>query len=253
MPVLFIGHGSPMNALGGNAYAAHLARLGRELPRPTAIVSVSAHWVTQGTEVLDTAQPKTIHDFYGFPPELYQMTYPAPGAPLAGQIAGLLEGFQAKTTAEWGLDHGTWTVLRHMYPAADIPVLQVSLAAGLSLPQHVEIGAALAPLRQQGVLILGSGNITHNLRDTDRSASPKPMGWAVEFDQLVARALQNRDTESLTDPSRFGIGLWRQAHPSLEHYLPLLYILGAGGNDPLTFPYQEMQLGSLSMRSVQIG
>lgn len=254
MPVLFIGHGSPMNAVGGNAYAASLAELGRTLPRPKAIVVVSAHWVTQSTEVLNVAQPKTIHDFYGFPPELYEMAYPAPGAPaLAAQIAALLQGFKAAETGEWGLDHGAWTVLKHLYPAADIPVLQVSLAAELPLPQHVAAGAALAPLREQGVLVLASGNITHNLRDTDRRPDAKPKGWATEFDQLIARALQDRDLDSLTDPARFGVKLWQQAHPTLEHFVPLLYAVGAGGDGPLKFPYEEMQLGSLSMRSVQIG
>ncbi len=254
MPVLFIGHGSPMNALGGNAYAAHLAGMGRDLPRPQAIVAISAHWVTQGTQVLDSAQPKTIHDFYGFPPELYRMTYPAPGAqPLVPRIGGLLERFQPVLTGEWGLDHGTWTVLRHMYPAADIPVLQVSLNAALALAAHLELGAALAPLRREGVLILASGNITHNLRETDRGPDARPLGWAVEFDRLVARALLDRDLAALTDPARFGAELWRRAHPTLEHFVPLLYALGAGGADALVFPYEEMQLGSLSMRSVRIG
>jgi 4,5-DOPA dioxygenase extradiol len=267
LPVLFIGHGSPMNALGGNAYAKHLARLGRQLPRPQAIVSISAHWVTGGTEVLDAAQPRTIHDFYGFPPELYQMTYPAPGAQaLVPRITGLLERAGAKATAEWGLDHGTWTVLRHLYPAADIPVLQVSLNAALPLAGHLELGAALAPLRNEGVLILGSGNVTHNLREIDRSPNPKPMGWAVEFDQLVGRAIQDRAVSRLIDPGHFGVDAWRRAHPTLEHFVPLLYVLGAGGfasaaggfapggaNEPLEFPYEELQSGSLSMRSVKIG
>ncbi len=254
MPVLFIGHGSPMNALGGNAYAAHLAGLGRDLPRPAAILAISAHWVTQGTQVLDAAQPETIHDFHGFPPELYEMAYPAPGAQaLVPRVGGLLERFHPAVTGEWGLDHGTWAVLRHMYPAADIPVLQVSLDAGLALAEHVALGAALAPLRREGVLILGSGNITHNLRETDRGPNPKAMDWAVEFDRLVARALQDRDVAALTNPSRFGADTWRRAHPSLEHFVPLLYAVGAGGSDALRFPYEEMQLGSLSMRSVQIG
>jgi 4,5-DOPA dioxygenase extradiol len=254
MPVLFIGHGSPMNALGGNAFAERLARLGQELPKPRAIVAVSAHWVTQGTQVLDAVQPKTIHDFYGFPPELYQMTYPAPGAQaIVPRIGGLLERFHPVITGEWGLDHGTWSVLRHLYPAADIPVLQVSLDADLSLTGHAEIGAALAPLRREGVLLLASGNITHNLREVSRGPNPKPMGWAVEFDQLVARALLDRDIARLTEPSHFGADLWRRAHPTLEHFVPLLYALGAGGAEDLRFPYEEMQLGSLSMRCVQIG
>lgn len=243
-----------MNALGGNAYAASLGQLGQALPRPKAIVSVSAHWVTQGTEVLKVGHPKTIHDFYGFPPELYQMEYPAPGAPeLADRITGLLTDFQATGTEEWGLDHGTWAVLKHVYPAADVPVLQVSLSAALPLPQHVKVGEALAPLRDEGVLILGSGNITHNLRDVDRSPNPQPKGWAVEFDQLIGRAVLDRDLEALTNPAKFGAKLWQHAHPSLEHFVPLLYAVGAGGSDAVTFPYEEMQAGTLSMRSVRYG
>lgn len=254
MPVLFVGHGSPMNVLGGNAYAKHLARLGRELPRPKAIVAVSAHWVTERPSVLEALHPKTIHDFYGFPPELYEITYPAPGAAdWVPRVTGLLAGFGAQSTPDWGLDHGTWAVLRHMYPAANVPVLQVSLGASLSLREHLAAGAALAPLRREGVLILASGNITHNLREIDRAPAPRPMAWAVEFDQRVAAALQAGDVESLTDTGRFGPALWRRAHPTLEHFVPLLYALGAGGGDAVSFPYEEIQAGSLSMRSVRFG
>jgi 4,5-DOPA dioxygenase extradiol len=251
---LFIGHGSPMNVLGGNPYAEHLARLGRELPRPKAIVAISAHWVTERPMVLEATHPKTIHDFYGFPPELYEITYPAPGAAdLVPRITDLLAGFGARPALDWGLDHGTWAVLRHMYPQADIPVLQVSLGAGLSLHEHMAAGAALLPLRREGVLIIGSGNITHNLREIDRAPAARPMAWAVDFDQRVAIALRSGDTESLTDTGRFGPALWRRAHPTLEHFVPLLYALGASGEDPVTFPHEEIQAGSLSMRSVRFG
>jgi 4,5-DOPA dioxygenase extradiol len=255
LPALFIGHGSPTNALGGNGFADYLGQLGRDLPRPAAILCVSAHWVTDGPRVLFAERPKTIHDFHGFPPELYRLDYPAPGAPaLAARALELLAPHGAQAASDWGLDHGAWAVLLHLYPLADIPVLQVSLDARRSLREHLELARALRPLRREGVLILGSGNLTHNLRAVDWQPGATPRGWAVEFDRKVADAVLAGDVESLVDPRAFGAQLWRQAHPTLEHYQPLLYALGAREeSDAVSFPYEEMQMGTLSMRSVRIG
>lgn len=244
-----------MNAVETNSYTEHLAQLGRTLPKPKAILAVSAHWVTRGTKILKAERPETIHDFYGFPKKLYEIQYPAPGSPeTARRLHDLLLEHHANETDDWGLDHGTWAVLHHMYPNADIPVLQLSLNGNLGLKEHFDLANDLRPLRDQGVLILGSGNITHNLRAVDFSANARPMDWAIEFDELIKHSLENRNWEQLfaQDPARHS--LWRQAHPSIEHYLPMLYVAGAGypDEDP-SFPHEEIQAGSLSMRSVQYG
>lgn len=252
LPTLFIGHGSPMNALGGNAYARRLATLGQELPRPQAIVVVSAHWRTPGTQVLRSDAPATIHDFAGFPKALYEMRYPAPGAPeLAERIAGMVGG---KTTAEWGLDHGAWTVLKHMYPAAQIPVLQVSMDKRAHTRDHYEIAKQLRPLRDEGVLIVGSGNVTHNLGEMDWDGTAAPFPWAVEFDRLIAEALDAKHLACLLDGDGIAPEVWRRALPTNEHFLPLVYALGSAyEDDQVSYPYEEMQNGSLSMRSVRFG
>lgn len=255
MPVLFVGHGSPMNAIDKNSYTEHLSKLGETLPRPKAIVTISAHWVTRGTKVLKAEKPETIHDFYGFPAELFAMQYPAKGSPeTSARVRELLMKHHAEETGEWGLDHGTWAVLHHMYPNADVPVLQLSLNANLSAREHYELAKDLGALRDQGILILGSGNVTHNLRAVDYSPNAKPVDWAIEFDQLIKTSLLDNNLEQLfaEDPARHS--LWKQAHPTAEHYLPLIYVAGAGSKDgPPSFPHEEIQAGSLSMRSVQYG
>jgi len=249
MPVLFVGHGSPMNALERNRFTETLTGLSQRLPRPRAVCVVSAHWVTRGSEVLAVAKPRTIHDFYGFPAPLYEVEYPAPGAPSeAARVARELEIQQDET---WGFDHGAWSVLRHLYPEADVPVFQVSLDAGRSLPRHVELGSELAGLRDRGVLILGSGNIVHNLRRMEGEKNAQPFPWTIEFDSDVKKAIETRDLASLATPEAWGKALAALAHPTLEHYVPLLYCMGSTtGRDAVSYPYEGFEYGSLSMRMV---
>ncbi len=253
MPLLFIGHGSPMNALADNGYTQMLANLGRDLPRPKAILVVSAHWVTKGTWFTGMKQPKTIHDFYGFPQALFDVQYPAPGAPvIADEARGLITGANIDAQ-EWGLDHGTWAVLKHMYPEAKIPVFQMSLDHMASPEEHFKRGEALRKLRDQGVLILGSGNLVHNLRTIAWDPSAPTHAWALEFDQWTKEKLESRDVKSLllganaSEAARLSI-------PTPEHYLPLLTILGAADSkDDLKFEFEEMQNASISMRSLSLG
>jgi 4,5-DOPA dioxygenase extradiol len=197
MPVLFVGHGSPMNALANNAWTQGFRALGQTLPKPRAVLSVSAHWYVNGTLLTANDPPETIHDFGGFPRELFEIQYPARGNPdLAKRVTQMLASRKAALSDEWGLDHGTWTVLRHMHPAAEIPVVQLSIDRNLALVDHLAIGRALAPLRDEGVLVMASGNVTHNLRhaftsmqtgDTTRPA------WAAKFDQEIEAAVTQRD------------------------------------------------------------
>ncbi|MEO0652671.1 MAG: class III extradiol ring-cleavage dioxygenase, partial [Planctomycetota bacterium] len=224
---------------------------------PEAILVVSAHWWTRGTLLTGDPTPKTIHDFSGFPRPLHEVRYPAPGSPdLAARAARLVAsvvGSEVEISTDWGLDHGSWSVLLHLYPEADVPVLQLSLNSQLGPAQHFELGQALAPLRYEGVLILGSGNITHNLRDALVRASsddPSTPAWAAAFDQRVSRALVERDSAGLIETWPDGQGA-RQAHPHPDHWLPLLYAYAAAGpDDSVSFPTEGFELGSLSMRSV---
>jgi 4,5-DOPA dioxygenase extradiol len=256
MPVLFVGHGSPMNAIEDNRWSRAFRALGAELPRPRAVLCVSAHWYTPGTFLTDNARPETIHDFGGFPPALEQMQYPAPGAPdLARRVSQLLARNAASPRSDWGLDHGTWSVLVHLLPAADIPVVQLSIDGRLAGAAHIELGKALAPLRDEGVLVLGSGNLTHNLRDAfsnmqkGRSETP---AWAAEFDRAAQSALEQRDAKHLASALESSTG--RNAHPTPEHYLPLLYSFGASlASDSVSFPIDGFDAGSLSMRAVRFG
>jgi 4,5-DOPA dioxygenase extradiol len=251
MPVLFIGHGSPMNAIDRNTFTERLAALG--LPTPKAILVISAHWVTDGTKVLSAERPKTIHDFHGFPKALYEIQYPAPGAPeLAQKIIEAIPGVQAD--ASWGLDHGTWSILRHMFPKADVPVLQLSLDQGIDLDAHVQMGRNPRFLRDQGVLIVGSGNIVHNLRELDFGNDPPAMDWAENFDALIKTALETRDMPQILAEDSSKHPLWKRAQPSLEHYVPLLYALGAAeDNEKPLFVFEGIQNGSISMRSIRYG
>jgi len=252
MPVLFVGHGSPMNAIERSRFTETLAGVAQRLPRPKAVCVVSAHWVTRGTEVLAAAKPRTIHDFYGFPAPLYEVEYPAPGAP--AEATRLATDLEAKPDETWGFDHGAWSVLCHFYPQADVPVFQVSLDGGRSLARHVEIGAELAGLRARGVLILGSGNIVHNLRRIVDDKDAPPFPWTLEFDAQVKKAIESRDVASLAAPEQWGKPLAALAHPTLEHYVPLLYCMGSTtGDDAVSYPYEGFEYGSLSMRMVLFG
>ncbi|MBF0594347.1 MAG: 4,5-DOPA dioxygenase extradiol [Candidatus Omnitrophica bacterium] len=252
MPVLFVGHGSPINAIEDNAFTRRLKELGGQLPRPQAVLCISAHWETAGTQVLVNETPATIHDFYGFPKQLNEYDYPAPGAvAIAQETIRELKRVQAQATSAWGLDHGAWAILTHLYPKADVPVFQVSLDKDLSMEGHYAIGRLLAPLRAQGVLILGSGNIVHNLGAYDPDTNARPYDWAVTFDDGIKAALQAHDIGLLTDPSRVDQKAARLSLPTEEHYTPLLYVVGASHqDDKLSFPFEGIQNASMSMRMV---
>ncbi|MFY9511095.1 MAG: 4,5-DOPA dioxygenase extradiol [Rubrivivax sp.] len=258
MPAIFIGHGSPMNALRDNGFTRHLRQWGETLPRPRAILSVSAHWLTPGsTEVAINEKPPTIHDFGGFPAELHAMQYPAPGAPaLAREAASRVKSARVRHSGNWGLDHGTWTVLHHLFPRADVPVFQLSIDMDAPGPQHLAIGRDLAALRDLGVLVMGSGNIVHNLRATDRDmpdsmAASRP--WARAFDAAVAKALAARDDKALAHPMALDMSA-PMAVPTPDHYLPMLYSLGAAAPDEAARSvFQGFQSGTLGMRCLQFG
>jgi 4,5-DOPA dioxygenase extradiol len=251
MPVLFVGHGSPENALGLNGYNRNWKRLGELIPKPALILCISAHWVIdKGTAVTAMAKPRTIHDFYGFPPELYRIQYPAPGSPEGAAIVrSVIVSGSVFFDNEWGLDHGTWSVLRHMYPEADVPVIQLSLNYGHPAALHYQRGEELAPLRDRGVLIIGSGNCVHNLMMLRSDGKTWP--WATQFDAFVRDRIAAGDRESLVRYESYANA--RSAHPSSEHYLPLLYALGASENDSAQFFNEGMFAGSVSMRSVIFG
>jgi 4,5-DOPA dioxygenase extradiol len=255
MPVLFVGHGSPMNAVLDNAWSRGFGTLGEGMPTPKAILAVSAHWYVPGTFLTSNAQPKTIHDFGGFPRELYEIQYPASGnEDLAKRVSGLLAAHTASLRDDWGFDHGTWQVLRHMRPNADVPVVQLSIDHRLPPAQHVAIGKALAPLREEGVLILGSGNIVHNLRHAIRglsTGSTEIPPWAEAFDAHITSALEQHDNAFLANALSDDTG--RTAHPSPDHYFPLLYTAGAASpDDKVTFPITGFD-SSISMRAVRWG
>jgi len=249
MPLLFVGHGSPMNAIESNAFTRALQQLGEELPRPRAICVISAHWVTRGSQVLSSEWPRTIHDFYGFPKPLYQVQYPAPGAPEEAKLLAFKHHFVPDQT--WGLDHGAWSVLRHMYPQANVPVFQVSLDQTRTFGEHLALGRELQKLRERGVLILGSGNLVHNLHKMNWESPHSAYGWATEFDENVKRAIEQRDTEKLAAPDAWGAKLLAEAHPTLEHYAPILYCMAAtDSSDAASYPYEGIEFGSVSMRTV---
>jgi len=253
MPVLFVGHGSPMNAIEDNEWSRGFSALASLVPVPLAILAVSAHWESDGTFTTLDDPPATIHDFGGFPPELYAMRYPAPGDPaLAARAAALTGGSAADGR---GLDHGAWSVLHRMFPAANVPVVQLSLDARATADEHFALGRVLAPLRDEGVLILGSGNLTHDLRDAfsrARRGDPSTPDWAARFDASIARTLAGHDADFLVRALETPDG--RRAHPTAEHWLPILYAAGAAdAGDPVSFPITGFDLGSLSMRAVLFG
>lgn len=257
MPVLFVGHGSPMNAIEDNQWSRAYRQLLSLIPKPRAIVAVSAHWYTEGTQVTMNKHMPTIHDFGGFPPALYEMQYPASGDPqLAARLRDLLGEVNVLPSDEWGLDHGIWTILHWMYPAADIPVIQLSMDRGLDVVGHYQLGKLLRPLREQGVLIMASGNITHNLADAFtqmRQGTAVTPDWARRFDEAVKHSLLNHDHDHLLSiyPDEADAQI---AHPTAEHWLPLLYAAGAADRtDEVRFPIEGFDVGSLSMRSVQFG
>ena len=255
MPAIFFGHGNPMNALLKNAYTDGWKDIGNSIPRPKAVLAISAHWYIPACAVTANSAPQTIHDFGGFPKELYQVRYPAPGSPeLARRVKDLLAHVSVGLDESWGLDHGTWAVLRHVFPDADIPVVQLSIDERQPAQFHYEIGQSLALLREEGVLVIGSGNIVHNLH-TYAWGNPKvhSFDWAVRFEKHARELLLKGDNTLLIAYDRLGRDAMLSI-PTPEHYLPLLYVLGLRKkNEQISFPIQGVDGGSVSMLTVKIG
>lgn len=261
MPVLFVGHGSPMNIVQNNTFTRSLAALGRRLPVPKGIMVISAHWLTKGTSVTSMEHPKTIHDFYGFPDQLYTINYPSPGFPEEARfVTEIVRKAPVGLDHDWGLDHGAWAVLRHLYPSAEIPVFQLSLDYSVHerdpkpLQYHYDLAAELAELRERGILIIGSGNIVHNLSLIDFwNIEAVPFEWAVEFDEWVKSNLLDRNHQDLLRLDTMGKSA-SLAVPTLDHYLPMVYVIALRAqDDPLTFVHEGFQNKSISMRGFQIG
>jgi 4,5-DOPA dioxygenase extradiol len=254
MPAIFVGHGNPMNIGRHNRWTEGWKLIGTTIPPPKAILAVSAHWYVPATMVTAMAHPRTIHDFGGFPEELYHVQYPAPGDPeLARQLRKMLAPLPVGLDEKWGLDHGTWSVLHHMFPKADIPVVQLSIDRTQSSPFHYEIGRRLAPLRDEDVLILGSGNLVHNLQTYDwGNPDRKVFAWALRFEKKVSRLLMAGDDGELVDYPQIGPEA-NLSIPTPDHYLPLLYVLGSRRKeDEIIVPVDGFDGGSVSMLAVQL-
>jgi 4,5-DOPA dioxygenase extradiol len=257
MPAVFIGHGSPMNAIEDNQFVEGFKNIARTFQKPKAIISISAHWFINRTRVTAMENPKTIYDFYGFPDELYAVQYPVKGAPqLASIVSELLKPYIVDPDKKWGLDHGTWSVLRHFYPEADVPVIQLSIDNTASAHYHFELGKKLSSLRKRGILIMGSGNIVHNLRLVDFNGFDKDdygYSWAREAKDIINNLISEENYARLIDYKKLGEAV-SIAIPTPDHYFPLLYALGARQKDePLTFYNDKLTAGSLSMTCVKTG
>ncbi len=254
---VFIGHGSPMNAAAANDYTKFLGTYAASIGKPEAVVVISAHWQTRGTFVTGSARPPQIYDFYGFPDELYALEYAPQGSPEIARLIACGTGAGTPETGirvdqSRGIDHAGWAVVKHMYPDGDVPLLELSLDANLTETEHLALGARLAPFADRGILFLGSGNIVHNLRDISFDDTEKHFGWAVEADRWITRQIETGNTDALVN-YKTAMSDWRRSIPTSEHFLPLLYILGM--NDSARHArtvYEEMQNGSISMRSVEI-
>lgn len=254
MPILFLGHGSPMNAIEDNIFVEGFRNVAKKIPKPTAILCISAHWQTRGSFVTAMEMPETIHDFGGFPPELFAVQYPAPGSPiLAHEISEKLSGIPVLETHDWGLDHGTWSVIRHLYPDADIPVLQLSLDRNKDFAAHYRIAAELQFLRERGVLIVGSGNLVHNLRMLDWRRLEEPgfaFDWALEAQQTMRTKLLDGDNLGLVNIRTLGTA-FEYSIPTPEHYWPLLYILGLKNKNENVEIFNDLAVGgAITMTSV---
>jgi 4,5-DOPA dioxygenase extradiol len=255
MPAIFFGHGSPIIALERNRYTTAWAAIGEALPRPRAIVSVSAHWYRPGTAVTAMPRPPTVHDFGGFPRALHEFQYPVPGDPaLAYRVRQLLAPVPVDLDEDWGLDHGTWCVLSHVFPRADVPVIELAMDALKPPELHFELGRKLAPLRDEGVLVMGSGNLVHNLRLWTRGRPDMtPFDWAVRFEKQARDLMVSGDVQPLVAWETLGRDAMLSI-PTPDHYLPLLYILALRrDNDPVTFPVEGIDGGAVSMLSVRVG
>jgi 4,5-DOPA dioxygenase extradiol len=255
MPAIFVGHGNPLNALLDNAYTRAWAALGAAVPRPRAVLAISAHWYMPGVAVTAMPVPRTIHDFGGFPRELYEAEYPAPGSPeLASRVQKLLSPLPVTLDERWGLDHGTWSVLLHVFPKADIPVVQLSIDETQPARFHYDLGARLQPLRDDGVLVLGSGDIVHNLHAYAWGRREvEPYDWALRFESRARACIEAANHEPLIEYESLGKDALL-AVPTPDHYLPLLYVLGAAtAREPVSFPVEGMDGGSVSMLAVRVG
>jgi 4,5-DOPA dioxygenase extradiol len=257
LPALFVGHGSPMNAIEDNEFSQTWAKFGREIPKPKAVLVISAHWLTNGTFVTAMENPRTIHDFGGFPQELFKVQYPAKGSPeLATETAKLIATTNVGLDHEWGLDHGTWSIVKHMYPNADIPVLQLSIDYSKPAQYHFDLAQQLKSLRSKGVLLIGSGNMVHNLRMVawDKLQEPEyGFDWAVEMNAIFKEKIGNRDIQSLIAYEKLGTAA-KLAIPTPDHYYPLIYSLALQDNqDEISFFNDKLVGGSLNMTSVKFG
>ena len=255
MPTIFFGHGNPMNALANNDHTRAWAAIGRSMPKPRAILCISAHWYVPATAVTAMIQPRTIHDFGGFPRELFEVQYPATGSPeLAKRVSELLDNDVLLDESQWGLDHGTWSVLVHVFPEADVPVVQLSINEKEPAAFHYELGRKLSPLRDEGILVIASGNIVHNLHTYAWGKhGVEPFDWAMRFDEKARELISNGDHEPLINYETLGRDALLSI-PTPEHYLPLLYVLGAKRDgEKITFPVSGFDGGSISMTAVQIG
>ncbi len=255
MPCVFVGHGNPMNGIEDNDYTRGWSQLGVALPRTRAILSVSAHWYVPGSRVTVNDRPPTIHDFGGFPKALYEVEYPAPGLPeLAEQVSDLLAPVPVQRDEGWGIDHGTWSVLVHMFPRADVPVVQLAIDETVSPEEHHALARRLRPLREEGVLILGSGNVVHNLHTYAWGRhSTEPYDWAVRFETRVRHLIAARELDPIVSYPTLGPDA-ALAAPTPDHYLPLLYVLGLWCDDePVTFPVDGFDGGSVSMLAMRCG
>ena len=255
MPAIFFGHGNPMNALADNSFTQAWAKIGQSIPKPSAILCISAHWYVPAVAVTAMDRPRTIHDFGGFPRELFEVEYPAPGSiDLAQRVGELLDDDIQMDDSRWGLDHGTWSVLCHVYPAANIPVVQLSINESEPAEFHYSLARKLLPLRDEGVLVVGSGNLVHNLHAYAWGKHDvEPFDWAVRFENTARQLMVAGDHEPLVDYESLGRDAMLSA-PTPDHYLPLIYILGLQrSDDVVTFPVEGFDGGSISMLSVQIG
>lgn len=255
IPTIFFGHGNPMNALADNDHTRAWAAIGRSMPKPRAILCISAHWYVPATAVTAMIQPRTIHDFGGFPRELFEVQYPATGSPeLAKRVSELLDNDVLLDESQWGLDHGTWSVLVHVFPEADVPVVQLSINEKEPAAFHYELGRKLSPLRDEGILVIASGNIVHNLHTYAWGKhGVEPFDWAMRFDEKARELISNGDHEPLINYETLGRDALLSI-PTPEHYLPLLYVLGAKSDgEKITFPVSGFDGGSISMTAVQIG
>lgn len=256
MPVLFIGHGSPMNGIEHNEFSGSWAKLAKEIPLPKAILVISAHWLSRGTKITAMDFPETIHDFGGFPKELFEVQYPAPGNPeLARETAAIIQSVEVELTHDWGLDHGAWSVIRNMYPDATIPVLQLSIDYTKGPQFHYELAKELSSLRSKGVLIMGSGNMVHNLRMISFDRMDKEFGfdWAIEMNDIFKKHINSRNHQALVNYESLGSGA-KLAIPTPDHYYPLLYSLGLQNKkDEAAVFNDKLMAGSLTMTSLKIG